>query len=264
MNGRPSYEDAAAATLINPDVPREIWIWRYLDLGKFLSLLHTRSLYFSRVDSLEDELEGSPTADEVATVEAFLKDYPNPRGLRPLEMAKVARRWVHVSCWHENEGESRAMWKMYGREDNTVAIVSTPLRLAKAVLGVAGSYVFSVISKVHYIDHWKDHSKAIANAAVVAPFVHKDRAYAYENEVRAVLCEQQWINYDPHVEPTSRGVHVPVVLEDLITQIVLPPNSPLYIEEAITGIMTSSFGLNIPVIRSRLERVGKFEDTIKP
>lgn len=258
MRDRLSYQDVTAAVLLNPDVQPETKIWRYLDLGKFLSLMETSSLYFARVDSLEDKLEGTPTADEVAGVEAILNDHPNHRGLTPLEMAQVARRWVLVSCWHENAEESRAMWKLYGREDNTVAIVTTALRLARVIWGVAGNYVFSVISRVHYIDHWNDQFRALANAAAVAPFVHKDYAYTYENEVRGLLCEQEWFELDRDIKPTNSGINVSV-LEDLITEIVLPPMSPEYIENAIRGIVTKRYGLNIPILRSRLERPGLLE-----
>jgi len=256
MDKRLSYEDSKAATLLNPDVPQDAKIWRYLDLGKFLDLMQTSGLYFSRIDLLEDKLEGSPTAIEVSSVEAFQKDFPDPRGLNALERARIARRWVLVSCWHENEGESRAMWKLYGREDNTVAIVSTPLRLARTAIIGSGEYIYSIVSKVHYIDHWKDDCKAIANAKAVAPFVHKDHAYAYENEIRALLCEQNWLECDPDIKPQNGGVHIPVLLPDLITEIVLPPNSPKYIEEVVKWVAKNSSNIGIPVVRSRLERPG--------
>ncbi len=37
----------------------KVKIWRFMSLAKFLSLLHTNSLYFSRSDKLGDPFEGS-------------------------------------------------------------------------------------------------------------------------------------------------------------------------------------------------------------
>ena len=41
----------------NKDIP----IWRYMDLGKYLTMLDRRSLYFARATLLGDPLEGTPT-----------------------------------------------------------------------------------------------------------------------------------------------------------------------------------------------------------
>lgn len=249
-------KDAAAAVLLNADVRPETKIWRYLDFAKFLSLLSTSSLYFSRIDQLDDNLEGSPTASQLERVEAILRDHPDHRSLDALSMARIARRWVYVSCWHENENEDRAMWKLYGKEDNTIAVVSTAHRLANAVLGVAGTYMFSIVARVLYIDHREDEFAAVANAQVVEPFVHKDRAYAYEKEIRALLCSEQWWKLDSSSEPDASGVMVPVVLEELIAEIVVPPGSPVFIENAVREILHDRYRLKVPVVRSRLDRPG--------
>ncbi|GAA0200326.1 hypothetical protein GCM10009123_04600 [Kangiella japonica] len=33
---------------------------------------------------------------------------------------KQHKEWVDVSCWHSNESESMAMWKVYGGETNSI------------------------------------------------------------------------------------------------------------------------------------------------
>ena len=40
---------------------RSIRLWRVMDLPRFVSLLHRRSLHFSRLDQFEDSLEGQFT-----------------------------------------------------------------------------------------------------------------------------------------------------------------------------------------------------------
>ena len=46
----------------NKDIP----IWRYMDLGKYLALLDRGSLYFARATLLGDPFEGAPTGMMVA------------------------------------------------------------------------------------------------------------------------------------------------------------------------------------------------------
>jgi len=48
-------------------------IWRYLDFTKFVDLLVTNDLYFTRVDQFEDKFEGSNTKPTVKSREAFFK-----------------------------------------------------------------------------------------------------------------------------------------------------------------------------------------------
>jgi hypothetical protein len=59
-----TYEDATAGALLDSNLPPGTEIWRYLDLGKFLSLIEDQKIHFSRLDQFDDEYEGSPTAAE--------------------------------------------------------------------------------------------------------------------------------------------------------------------------------------------------------
>src|SRR6478672_2892400 len=51
----------------NKDVP----IWRYMDLSKYLSMLDRRCLYFARATLLGDPFEGSSTKMMVSTRECI-------------------------------------------------------------------------------------------------------------------------------------------------------------------------------------------------
>ena len=75
MTKKLSYRMSNRVGLLNPDIPAETKIWRYLDLGKLYILMETSCLYFARVDSLKVQLEGAPTVDEVAAVEAVLDNH---------------------------------------------------------------------------------------------------------------------------------------------------------------------------------------------
>ncbi len=40
-------------------------IWRYMDFTKFVSMLHSESLFFCRADKLSDPFEGGPVRNFV-------------------------------------------------------------------------------------------------------------------------------------------------------------------------------------------------------
>ena len=50
------YKNHSRLSLEYPDSTK---IWRYMDFTKFVNLLYTESLFFCRVDRLEDKWEGT-------------------------------------------------------------------------------------------------------------------------------------------------------------------------------------------------------------
>lgn len=92
-------------------------IWRYVDFTKFVDLLETGALFFSRVSSLDDAFEGSFPAAQ--TVLERVKGALLPGSISPdatIELSpdldhvwKTMRYWAMVSCWHASDYESAAM-----------------------------------------------------------------------------------------------------------------------------------------------------------
>jgi hypothetical protein len=79
---------------------------KYMPLWKFASMMTTDSLYFRRVDSFNDQLEGRP-----------------PQALWSLSDPEV-RKWyeenckyIFVYCLHLTADESRFMWEEYTKDD---------------------------------------------------------------------------------------------------------------------------------------------------
>jgi len=107
-------------------------IWRYMDFTKFIAMLEDEALFFANISSLTDSFEGfltKPTANKFRIV---------PEGIEPEEAARRREvgeynlglmRWgrnlLYVSAWHMNEYESAAMWKLYLKSGEGVAIQST-------------------------------------------------------------------------------------------------------------------------------------------
>src|SRR5688500_13900142 len=91
-----------------PDDP-SVKVCRYLNLPRFIWLLSTGCLAFARVDSLEDPFEGSVPP---AVYEEWKQRHP--------DLITTARRGLRkhafVSCWHANNTESEAMWRLRSEE----------------------------------------------------------------------------------------------------------------------------------------------------
>ena len=121
-------------------------LWRYMDFTKFLSILDTQSLFFSRVDKLADPFEGARgTIDHRQTWDNHLFTSYKQAALYPpgghqctLTAEQIdtqsrqqvsitntncekARQVTYINCWHENHSESEAMWNLYST-DTTNAI----------------------------------------------------------------------------------------------------------------------------------------------
>src|SRR5205807_1589624 len=110
---------------------RDTRIWRYVTLAKLVSMLHARALFFPRSDRLSDPFEGSyPKMNPVICVEilraAGLAEEAVQQSAKHLPAShRNFRRFVAISCWHMNDFESAALWDLYGRTGEAVAIQST-------------------------------------------------------------------------------------------------------------------------------------------
>jgi hypothetical protein len=109
-----------------PDTTR---IWRFMDLGKFISALHTSSLFFCRADLLRDPYECMPNEK---MIEDYAKRVPRAdnRFLEDMRQMTVANRlWTYINSWHMNEFESAAMWELYLKNQEGIAIETDFARL---------------------------------------------------------------------------------------------------------------------------------------
>jgi hypothetical protein len=103
-------------------------LWRYMTPTTFLSMVLGRSLFLSRLSSFEDPFEGVPPR---AVIEAMRqrREGRSPEDVRRLEawkdMIERCRATICASCWHVGDEESEAMWKLYGRFEDGLAVVTT-------------------------------------------------------------------------------------------------------------------------------------------
>jgi hypothetical protein len=125
----PMYESHPSLPAPDPNAV----LWRYMDLARLLSLLEARSLFFPRITTLDDPYEGYLTKPTVGTVSVIPDGLSNSeRQARKELIAKNLRTLAGfrtllcVSCWHQNDVESAAMWALYLKSGEGIAIRARP------------------------------------------------------------------------------------------------------------------------------------------
>jgi hypothetical protein len=165
------------------DTPSDhVSLWRYMDIARFLSLLHSNALNFTRVVQLavDDPWEG--------VLPVGLRNQAAKLGIeKDVEpFYELTKSSAVVSCWHQNESESIAMWRLYTTGDEGVAI-QTSVGHLKAALSEAPWSV--VIGRVQYIDHGSGDEVVSRALNVLEPLFRKRLSFEHEREVRAVISE---------------------------------------------------------------------------
>jgi hypothetical protein len=213
-----------------------IKVWRYLDLPRFIWMLSNHALAFTRVDSLDDPFEGSVPP---AVYEAWRAD---PQNSELLKKARAGlRRQFFVSCWHANDVESEAMWRLYCGSDDGIALQTTYEKLdASLPKGV-------LLGQVAYVDYDTDNNPPHDALALL---MRKRQAYDHEHEVRALI----WPAMNPPgLLPKNFGedtsiINVPWAADEYLEQIYVSP----YAEEWYRDVVESVIQKFAPELVDRL------------
>jgi hypothetical protein len=216
-------------------------VWRYMDFTNFIWTLECSALYFSRIDLLGDPFEGTTTAASNAAIMKFMNWPPKSDQTQKdwaesnAKLRRDVRRGIFVNCWHMNDHESEAMWRLYAKTDQAIAIQTSYNRLVHAFDDTI------IIGAVRYTDY--DHAVfPMGNA--LWPAAHKRLSFKHENEIRALK-----VAMDEGKE--AIGHSVPVALASLVERIYVSPNCPSWYA-ALAERLTKRFGYDFPIVKSRL------------
>lgn len=243
-------------TLLSEQPENEnVRIWRYMDFTKLVSLVDSRTLYFSRADKLGDPFEGSyPRINVDAREQAIDEVPPEVRDdFRKFIVAsgdfnKQWRRHIAVNCWHMNEHESAAMWKLYLKSDEGIAVQSTYRRLRESIIDDQQAF----LGMVRYIDYEKD---AIDRGLIQSTFFYKRKSFEHEREVRALVIKfprspEKGLDFSQ--EAISDGLMIKVDVEHLIERVYVAPSTPNWLAD-LTRSVIQRYGCNFEVMPSRLD-----------
>jgi hypothetical protein len=223
--------------------PDQTVIWRYLDMHRFLALLHDSALYLCRADKFPDPWEGV-WPNEVLVK---LRLYAQSKGIANL--LERAKTFNYVSCWHIGSVESAALWGLYA--SSGIAVRSTVGRLKQSLTDDKAIN----IGEVSYIDFdsWTGQGglRGDLGISLLAATYLKRESFRHEHELRVVYYNPP-TNLDS-VDPAAWPVHhsLSVDLNELIESVYISPLAPAWLVEPVRSIC-SKFGVRADVRRSTL------------
>lgn len=215
-------------------------LWRYIDFKKFESILSRNAPFFCRADKFSDPFEGAFPLKEVEYRQQWYENSNKKSGIQSNNEKKQKhctflanfhenrRKIILINCWHYNTTESDAMWRLYLKDNEGIAIQTIPEKI-KACFDT--NYRVN-IGIVHYIDYqngiFYDKQKFPHigyNAST--PFIHKRIYFKHEQEYRAILeiDTHDEINIFWENEEFSKGKMISIKVEKLIEKIIVSPNA---------------------------------------
>jgi len=252
----PYEEDPVFSKDLNDDNK----IWRYIDFAKFVDLLERKEQYFVRASKLIeldpyeghfDELKLLSDNDEIKI------KHPELYQKMKNHSKKEHPKFLCVNCWHINEIDSDAMWKLYATTERGIAIQTTIRNLKKSL--VCNQKRID-ISKVRYIDHSKE---KIIYTNLLDRFSMKGVSFEHERELRMFVLDivpeqyeiishdnQQYRDEIKSLEKETykskgdkNGVYVNIDLNQLIEKVYVSPLVQDWFVELVKSMMRK-YGLN--------------------
>ncbi len=214
---------------------------RYMTFEHFVDLC-SQGLYLPTANFFADPWEGLPKLcwdilaerQETEMCNKFIQDQikmGNPSfndqdltsipKMPSLENIKKAKSWIYVSCWHNSEEESMAMWKLYGNrgvclevnfeglqsdfeqfykdQGRSLVIIARPVEYNKP-----GERINN-LSLAHFSFYDKDSSYAnnFPHIAAMGGLFLKHNAFTFEKEFR-IVCDTFFISASHGLIDNSR------------------------------------------------------------
>jgi hypothetical protein len=231
-----------------------------MDLPRFVSILATRRLWFSKASLFSDDpYEGFCIATPID-----MPSDPDDAWLGLSERLREdaartcekAREHLCVNSWCLAESESMAMWEIYGDHGCGVAVKSSikqyklAAKLEPPMLQL--QYAFGNVTYHANLDACSDIRKDFTvgtspiNLGIVKEVLklgfHKRACYEHEREWRAVMYQD---------EAAVHGCDVDFDFDTLITMVTVGPRAVDFVFEAVASLL-EKFALRKPLEHSRL------------
>lgn len=239
-------------------------IWRYLDFSKFIALLETKQIHFTRLDDFYDKFEGAfPPSD----YERFLSDDFLTKIEKPLlsQLIDISVRLGNfASCWHINNYENYGMWKSYINTNEGIAIKTTIGNLMKSLRNSKNSLVYGNVEYVDFeeldIKKYFEHKKKNGVQIMPIPSFFKRKSFSFENEFRAViyfefgianadLINQDYI--DNLIKSQKRFYHEYIDLNELCNEIYIHPDSPEWFDNLVRKVV-DRYNIDSIILKSEI------------
>ena len=238
-------------SVFNPP-PSDAVLWRYMDFTKFVSLLEKQSLFFARADRLGDPFEGSYSKVNEALRPIFVqrvfgdKEIPEGTLEHMADGIERTRRSILINCWHQSTYESAAMWRLYARQEDGIAIKTDFNSFKDSFTCDQSIYIGSV----SYVDYKTDF---IPEGNNFTRYLHKRKSFEHEHEVRAISSrfpspDSDDVSMQLYHDRIS-GAYYEVDLSLLIKKVIVSPFAPDWFLELVKSV-TARYNFRFSVIRS--------------
>jgi len=241
-------------------------IWRYMDFSKYVDLLTTSALYFTRADKLEDPYDCSSMQFSV-DAHKQLPPAPPEGKERTRQVNTFERLFVYLNCWHMNDHQSAALWKLYSENKyETIAIQTTFGKFKSEIENKWSRDGGPLISKVKYDPKNAGESiDGVPGAKLfrffsVEEIIYKRPSFEHEKELRAFifqrcdkLKENNTLRNEAHLEKLMKErdefIRIPIDPAQLIEKVYVSPLAKDLFVELVKNI---SGELKDRVLRSDL------------
>jgi len=233
-------------------------IWKYMSLDNFIYLLEYNCLYLPRADSNPIYFEGHFFKSDIYYLtNAYRKDGGFEK---PIDAAKEVfkhlekyKSCTYLDCWHKNSDENFAMWKIYGKTDNSIAIKTSVKKLKNIYNNKEKSDCY--LAEVLYYN-FDDYNISKLTNIDLLPFIRKPDFFYYEEEIRGII---QWggmpgVEY-PLFETipfTKRSEHFE--LSDFVDEIVICPYSSDWLLKLIEKLLREKGIKKIKISNSKYRK----------
>ena len=208
-----------------------------------------------KASSFQDELEG---------VLQYMNEGPSKNHVISRETIRQCLDWVYVSCWYAEPVESHAMWQLYGKSTEAVAIETSEQWLRMAYFRAA-TRMQTYLEDVRYTHPGAaDFGKAPpvlvlqknqdpifdTRAVFAALFSYlKHTGYSFEKEARLVIVDPK-ANAD--VRNPEPGYTLPVdATREIVREVILHPSASSWFENLVVDTVRR-YGVDAKVRRSML------------
>jgi hypothetical protein len=215
-------------------------LWRYIAFNRLQQYLKNEQLWFARLDEFDDPLEGTLTDGEIW--------FDPPTDGHPLQLrdatadpiAQMMRHTAYVQCWCMG-AESMAMWDLYGKTQDSVAVTTTVGQL-KHQLSKDTRSVY--MAEVEYVD-W---SESRILKGVFDPVLRKVQGYEHESEMRLFFWNVAGITADGiyHPDQTPQGLTFSVNPKEMIDAIWIGPRDAARTQSMVEALI-AQYKLDVPI-----------------
>jgi hypothetical protein len=248
--------------------PKEQKMYRYMEIEKLIFLITENALPLSRITLSNDPYEGSYPKKIIEREKKEFKqilgdmkpqDYriDKEEFIRKSKERELSwRRNFFVSCWHANDYESEAMWRLYSNYQKGIAIQTDLITLIDELPDRYDNKGFKhgiQIAEVKYID-FNNPEMSFFKPGFVETYLLKRQAFNYEKEIRIFThLHCGWGNEKIGVEPEIEDDYIllNVNLKNIIKKIIIAPNSPSWYKKLILSIL-KKYGYDLEVENSSL------------